>query len=333
MDYKEFKFIEIFGFSRMAVKFRERGALISITGISEPSKIILLTYTVYELLMKLQVLLMFFAGVLAFTMASAAPYIQIIGPVNKTLYNGQSVYLGNVGPGESFYVLASPNTTDNGNYINIGWDTLRAVNMSGGWSSLNSPLYQNPMKMKVTVSPNAPYGKYRVEVKAVNLQNYSRIGNLTFFAYVNVTKNIFRIDVSPSNLSSGPGQPASVYITINNTGISDEPFYIAAEGLPAWNVSDEIISLHSTKNRYTYSIFGNEPGIYNMNITVDSATSSLVSDSFPVRFEVKNSLLNDFNAVGNGVGLSPIIFEPSYAIMSGIYYIYSSLTGKSAKSH
>ena len=203
--------------------------------------------------------------------------------------------------------------------------------MSGGWSALSSPLYENPMKMKVTVASNTPYGRYRIEVKAVNLQNYSRIGNLTFFTYVNVTRNIFKINISPSNLSSGPGQPASVYITINNTGISDEPFNIAAAGLPAWNVSDEIISLHSTKNRYTYPIFENEPGIYRMNITVDSATSSLVFDSFPVKFEVKNSLLNDFNAVGNGVGLSPIIFEPSYAVMSGIYYIYSILAGGTAK--
>ena len=273
-----------------------------------------------------------FAGIFTLSIVNASPYLQIIGPVNKTVYNGQSVFLGKVGPGESFYVLASPNTTDNGNYINLGWDTLETVNLSGGWSSLRSPLYQNPMKVKITVAPDAPDGTYKITLRSVNIQNYSRIGNLTFFAYVNVSRNIFTVDVSPNSLSSGPGQPADIHVSITNTGLSDEPFYISAGGLPAWNATDEVISLHFKEETYTYPVFENEPGAYSINFSVDSATSALVSDTFNIRFKVKNSLLNDFNAVGNGIGLSPIIFEPSYAFMSGLYYIYNNLT-KGPKSH
>ena len=177
-------------------------------------------------------------------LSSAATYVSIQGPVMANLTNNGFVHLGKVGPGESFYVLASPNTTDNGNYINLGWDTLETVNLSGGWSSLRSPLYQNPMKVKITVAPDAPDGTYKITLRSVNIQNYSRIGNLTFFAYVNVSRNIFKVDVSPNSLSSGPGQPADIHVSINNTGISDEPFYISAGGLPAWNATDEVISLH-----------------------------------------------------------------------------------------
>jgi hypothetical protein len=264
-----------------------------------------------------------FAGLFLTLSANAATYLTVIGPVSKTVYNAQSIYLGKVGPGESFYVLANPNTTSpNGNYINIGWDTLQAVNLTGGWSSQSSPLYENPMKMKITVAPSAQYGTYAIELRAVNIQNYSGLGNLTFFGYVNVTPDVFVVQVSPTSLSSGIGQPVNLYMTINNTGISDDPFIISARGLPAWNVSQEVISLHATKNTFTYPIFQNEPGVYKFNLTVEAATSSLIAESYPVSFTVQESLLNDYTAVGNGIGLSPIIFEPAYAFMSTLSYLY-----------
>lgn len=253
--------------------------------------------------------------------AQAAPYLSVIGPVNTTLYNNQSVYLGKVGPGESFYVLADPNTTSiNGNYVNIGWDTLKASVLPGGWSSQPSPLYENPMKAKITVSPNAAYGKYTLEFRASNI--YSGIGNLTFYGTVNVTPNVFRLGVSPISASSGIGQPANLYISINNTGISDDPFIISAQGLPAWNVSDEVISLHSTRNVFTYPVFANQPGVYGFNLTVSSATSPLIREEYPVRLIVRESLLSDYNSVGGGISLSPIIFEPAYAFMSLLGYLY-----------
>ncbi len=256
-------------------------------------------------------------------LAGASTYLQVVGPATAMLYNNQSVYLGKVGPGESFYVLASPNTTsENGNYVNIGWDTLKAVSLPAGWSSQPSPLYENPMKMKITVSPDAQYGTHRLALRAVNVQNYSGLGNLTFYVTVNVTSNIFRLGISPSYLSSGMAQPADLYISINNTGISDDPFIISASGLPAWNVSEEVISLHSTKNTFAYQVFADEPGVYDLNVSVDSSTSPLLKESYPIKFVVKESLLNDYTAVGNGIGLFPIIFEPTYAFMSALSYVY-----------
>lgn len=273
--------------------------------------------------MKLYQKLLLLTGVCLMMGLNASTYLTVIGPVSGTLYNNQSVYLGKVGPGESFYVLANPNTTNmTGTYVNIGWDTLEALNLPNGWSSQQSPLYENPMKMKITVSPDAQYGSYRLTLRAVNVQNYSRLGNLTFFGSVNVTPNVFSVGVSPGSLSSGIGQPVNLNIEINNTGISDDPFTISATGLPAWNITNEVISLHSTKNTFAYPIFADEPGVYNLNLSVASATSPLVRVSYPVRFVVKESLLNDYNAVGNGIDLSPIIFEPAYVFMSALGYVY-----------
>lgn len=263
------------------------------------------------------------AGIFMALSLNASTYVSIVGPVNSTLTNGQSVYLGKVGPGESFYVLANPNTTTpSGNFVNIGWDTLQAVNLPSGWSSQASPLYENPMKMKITVAPDQPFGTYQVEFKAVNIQNYSGLGNLTFYGYLNVTSQVFNVKINPTTVSSGIGQPVNFYISVNNTGISDDPFLISASGLPAWNVTDEVISLHSHTTTFTYPVFGNEPGVYPFNLTVSSATSSLISKTYKVNLVVKESLLNDYNAVGSGIGLSPIIFEPAYAFMSLLSYLY-----------
>ncbi|MDE1825132.1 MAG: hypothetical protein KGH61_02405 [Candidatus Micrarchaeota archaeon] len=258
--------------------------------------------------------------------AGASPYLQVTGPVTGTLYQQGSLYLGKVGPGQSFYILASASTANaSGVPINIGWDTINATQLPSGWSAQSSPLYENPMKLKVTVPSDAANGTYRLVVKAVNIQNYSRLGNLTFTAFINVTPNVFNLNVAPTSISVGVGQPYSLKVTINNTGASDDPFVINAQGLPAWNVSDDVIAQHSTVSTFTYPVYVNEPGIYSFNITVASASSSLISKSYKINMVAKASLLNDFAAVGQGVPLSPIIYEPTYAVMLLVKYVIGAI--------
>src|SRR5271163_2823929 len=87
---------------------------------------------------------------------SNAIYLSVLGPTSIVLQNNQSVTLGNIGPGESFYVLASASTPNATGYmVNIGWDNLSALNLPKGWTSQPSPLYENPMKIKITVPSDA----------------------------------------------------------------------------------------------------------------------------------------------------------------------------------
>ncbi|MDE1851291.1 MAG: hypothetical protein KGH69_01200 [Candidatus Micrarchaeota archaeon] len=260
---------------------------------------------------------------------SFAKYLDIQGPVSGTLYDNGTIALGSVGPGESFYVSASATTTNaSGATVNIGWDTLEALNSSlpAGWTAQASPLYENPMKMKITTAPDTPNGVYTIAIRAINVQNYSKLGNLTINAKVNVTQKVVNFSAEPTRISVGTGQPISIKVTINNTGISDDPFYIAAVGLPAWNVSDQVIALHSTKGTYVYPVYVNEPGTYDFNMTVSSSTSPLIRSSFPIRMVAQASLLNDYSAVGQGVVLSPVIFQPSYSLMLLISDVYKALT-------
>ncbi len=269
------------------------------------------------------------SALLLLSTAANATYLSVIGPVSANLTQNQSVYLGKVGPGQSFYVLANATTTNSSGtkVINIGWDRLYASGLPQGWSMQASPLYENPMKMKVTVSPNAPYGQYKLTLQAENVGNYSKLGNLTFYAYVNVTPDVFKLNVNPTYISTGTGQPANLYINISNTGISDDPFIINAYGLPAWNVSYQVISLHGTSKTFIYPVFIDEPGSYNFNLTVSSSSSGLISQSYGITLVSQASLLNDYSAIGQGVVLSPIIYGPVYSVMLLIDYVYSSIFG------
>lgn len=259
-----------------------------------------------------------------FVLASSATYLALVGPTNATLYDGEKIYLGKVGPGESFFVLANASTTNSsGVLINKGWSTLKTISLPSGWSSQASLLYEDPMRTKITVSPTAANGTYEITLRAINIQNLSKLGNLTIYVYVNVTPDVFNVKVSPSSLSSGVGQPANFYITINNTGLSDDPFFITASNLPAWNLSESVIAIHSEVNTFAYPVFVNEPGVYKLNITVGAATSPLVQKSYPADFTVAAGLINDYNAVGQGAVLSPIIFEPAYSLMDLLSALYN----------
>ncbi len=268
-------------------------------------------------------------GMLVAVMGIAgASALQIAGPISASLTNGGAVYLGKIGPGQSFYISASADTYNaSGSYINIAWDTLKATQLPAGWSSQRSPLYADPMKMKINVPPDAPNGTYTITVQAVDLQNYSRISNVTFNAYINVTPNVFSLGVTPTSIATGIGQPTNLYITINNTGVSDNPFVLNAYGLPAWNISDQVIALHGSKSTFVYPVYVNEPGVYKFNLTVNSGSSPLIQKSYRVQMTAKASLGNDYSAIGQGVLLSPIIYEPAYAFMFLLGKIYHIIAG------
>ncbi len=257
------------------------------------------------------------------SLSVGATYLTIVEPVSATINNGGGIYLGKVAPGESISVEASPTTSNAlGVLLPQGWDTMEALNLPNGWTAQPSPKYSSVMKLKITVSPNATNGTYAIGIRAVNLGNYSGLGNLTVAANVTVTPDVYNISVYPANIRSGIGQPVNLYIAVNNSGASDDPFVISSSGLPAWNASDEVISLHGTNDVYTYPVFVDEPGVYNFNISVKSTTSPLIHYTYKERLVAQASLLNDWNAVGQGAILSPIILEPAYAFMNFLAQIY-----------
>jgi hypothetical protein len=247
---------------------------------------------------------------------SHATYVNMTEPFNATVLQNSSIYLGKVGPGQTFYVTISATTKNStGAELGIGWDELLASNLPDGWLTENSPLYTTSPSVKISVSPQAANGTYSFILTAVNVGNYSKLGSLEFNASVNVTPDVFKLDVTPVNISAAPGAPAEIYVTINNTGVSDSPFNITVHGLPAWNYTSTVIALHHTEERFIYPVYENEPGRYNIKLYVSSIASPLIYKQSDIMFTTKASIPNDYAALGKGAVTFPIVYAPVYAVM------------------
>jgi len=249
-------------------------------------------------------------------MASATS-VHIIEPYNATITQNGSIYLGKSGPGQTFSITISSlayNAT--GAQISRGWNELKAIDYPKGWIVKNSALYRSTLTVDVTPSPNASNGTYELKLSAINIGNYSKIGSINFIAYVNITPNVFRLNVSPKSLSASPGEPREITININNTGVSDSPFVINASHIPGITLQpDTVIALHHTNGVFKYAVYAQTPGIYHVVVSVNSLESPLVSKSATITLNVKPSLLDNYYAIGQGAPIFPIIYEPSYILM------------------
>ncbi|MEM0149954.1 MAG: hypothetical protein QXW10_03605, partial [Candidatus Micrarchaeaceae archaeon] len=218
----------------------------------------------------------------------ASSYLKVIEPFNATLHNGGSIYLGSDGPGQPFFITALANTTNStGVLIYKGWNLMNVTGEPNGWIVKNSSQNIYAMAVELTPASDTKPGIYAFNVTAINIGNYSKLGEVRFTAYINITPNVFKLSVSPSVLSSGPGQPKSVYVTINNTGVSDSPFEISVRGLPAFNRSVEVIALHHTSRQFAYQVFENEPGSYKAKVYVNSIDSLEVHEEANITLNVK----------------------------------------------
>ena len=255
---------------------------------------------------------------------SSAAYVSIVEPYNITVQSNSSVFIGKAGPGQTFYVTISSATANSTGYmLSQGWNKLVASGVPSGWIAQNSSLYNSYPTAKVTVSPSAINGTYMFDLTAVNVGNYSKVGSVTFHIYVNVTPDVFKLNVTPTSISAGIGQPAKVYVRINNTGVSDSPFIIGMKGLPAWNSNSTIIALHHTSQSFVYQIFAGEPGVYRTTLRVSSASSALISQQSNITLTVQASIPNDYAAIGEGTLAFPIVYEPAYAVMYLINLLFN----------
>ncbi len=258
-----------------------------------------------------------FALSLPISMAAAgASTVTMIEPYNYTISNGAAVHLGKDGPGQTFFVTISAATTNaTGAQLNLGWNKLVVSGLPQGWIAQNSSLYTSELSVKITPAADASNGTYKFNITAINVGNYSKIGAVEFTAYINVTPNVFKLYVNPTTVYESTGTPVDIYVSINNTGVSDTPFLVNITGIPAFNQTTEVIALHHTTQEFTYPISAYQPGVYHVKLSVQSIFSPLVYKQSNITMVSKATVLNDYGAIGSGVVAFPIIYEPVYAVM------------------
>lgn len=250
------------------------------------------------------------------SLCASAKYVNVVSPYNYTVNQNSNISIGNVGPGQTIYIMISSETTNNtGTLIDYGWNRLVATDLPPGWIAQNSSLNIQFLSTKVAVAPNAPNGTYSFDLTAINTGNYSRLGSLSFKVFVNVTPDVFSLGVTPSRLTTWPNQPANILVSVDNTGVSDSPFTISVVGLPAWNTTATVIALHNETGKFVFPVYEGEPGVYNLRLYVNSTNSKRISKASNLTLVVRASVPSDYSSIGKGYAFFPIVYAPVYGVM------------------
>ena len=261
-----------------------------------------------------------FIAFLLFAGIAFAVFANVKEPVSQMLYPGESVRLGNAGPGQVIYLVVERGT-DGGdcpdNYCPDGWDTVVATRLPVGWQVDPSPYYEDPMKVKIKIAPDSFDGEYNLTLVAVDEGNYDGLGNMTFHAIVNVSRDVFEISVEPSRVETGVGQPAVYYVKIRNTGVASDPFEIKVRDgdLPAWNFKKTMLVNYGSERIIPYEVVLDEEDERVFHIEVVSLSSPVIRRDMSVVIDSKSSLVADWKATTHGVLIFPNIMQFIYGLV------------------
>lgn len=244
--------------------------------------------------------------------------INFVSPNITGVKNGDVIDLGTIGPGQTISVLINPEVTTGGLYGQGGfYDWAAAEDLPRGWTSQGSTLYQKPLQVTITADPDAAEGNYSGTIKIVNEYNGEQLGNLSIMFKIRITYDIMDFDVSPDNITVGPGQPARFAISITNKGATGDVFDVSSTSAKRWQFKKDVfVPAMSSKTIY-YEIVGNEEQVYSTPIDVVSRASDKINAEKNVTMIVKSNLIGDYKATNNGVAVFPI-FEGLVYSLSGL---------------
>ncbi|RLG18482.1 hypothetical protein DRN67_04135 [Candidatus Micrarchaeota archaeon] len=248
--------------------------------------------------------------------AACAADLQVLKPVYVMVQDDGEVFLGTVGPGQTVFVEADA-LVETGGIHGIGgrWDRLEVVDVPGGWTAEDSFLYEQPLKARITVAKEAPDGEYEVLVRSVDIENKEGLGEVNLKLIVNVSREVFGMEVLPSEKETGATQPATYTVMIENKGVASDAFEISAKGLPAWDYKKAVFVPYGTCKSVQYDLVGAEDGEYDVTVAVRSFSSDRIEGEERVHLSVKTTLVSDYKATNNGLLLFPIFEQAAYSIM------------------
>lgn len=241
--------------------------------------------------------------------------INLVSPEMKNVGEADIIDLGTVGPGQTVSIQIDPITKAGGIHgIGGQYDLAVVTDIPRGWTAEPSKLYQNPLHLTITASPDTPEGDYSAKVVVVDEANGEGLGNVSFTVRLHVTYDVLSADVSPPYRNVGPGQPARFAITIVNKGSASDVFDVSATGSKRWEFRKPIYVPAQSSRTIYYEIVGDEEETYRMTINVVSLASSKISEQKNVTLFVRSDLLGDYRATNNGVLLFPVFESVVYSL-------------------
>jgi hypothetical protein len=246
-----------------------------------------------------------------------ASAIEILAPVNKEVKNGDVIYVGAIGPGQTLTVLINPKVTTGGIFGKGGdYDNAIFTAFPEGWKAYGSKFYGRPLQVMITADKNAAEGDYFANITVIDEHGAEQLENITFTIKINVTWDVLNVDVSPEVANVGPSQPARIYITVTNKGTASDTFEITGAGVKRWDFTKNLYVAAGSSKRIVWELVGNEEETYNANIKVVSLSSpSIIKYEKNITVNViPQSVLSDYKATNNGIIIFPLLENLVYSL-------------------
>lgn len=241
--------------------------------------------------------------------------VKMVSPIQKTLQDGDELFIGTIGPGQTIEVQINPQVTEGGIYGEGGqYDIADVTSVPSGWGKEQSKLYGDPLQVKISAAKDAAPGMYSTNITVIDEQNGEYLWNLTFIAKINVTWDILDLSVTPAQQTVGIDQPAQYEIKVTNKGSASDSYTVSASGAKQWEFVKPIYIPAQSSRTVIYELSGSEEEYYSPTIQVISSSSDNIHTEKNVTFEVKSDLLGDYRATNNGVLLFPVFEMPVFSL-------------------
>ncbi|HIH19389.1 TPA: hypothetical protein HA225_05435 [Candidatus Micrarchaeota archaeon] len=248
---------------------------------------------------------------------NAAIAVSIISPVSAQVGQESEILIGDVGPGQTFPIVAEPKVASGGRFsLGGAYDQMAANSLPFGWSSTPSKIYSDPLQVDITVPKDTPNGEYEVQLSLWDEAGEQGLGeNVTFNAKVKVTREVMDMKVEPASITVGAGQPARFTITIVNKGIAPDTFTVGSKGVRTWVFQRSVYIPSGTSKSLNYEVVGEDESDYSLTIWARSSSSDKIYAERDASLKVNTDLFSDYRAVNRGVLLFPIIEGPVYFVV------------------
>lgn len=243
--------------------------------------------------------------------------IEVLSPVKKDVHEGDVIYLGKIGPGQTLDVNINRKVTTGGIYGEGGlYDLAVITSIPSGWKGAESKFYGDPLQVKVTANKDAAEGDYLINITVVDEHGGEELENITFTGMVTVTWDVLAVDVTPEFIYTSPGKPVRFYITVMNTGTASDTCEVSGSGIKRLEFSKQLYVAAGSSKTITWEVVGEEEERYPLTVAVVSTSSpSIIEYEKNVTVEVvPENVLYDYTATNNGVLIFPVFESLIYSL-------------------
>lgn len=235
-------------------------------------------------------------------------------PLQKEVFDGQTIDLGTIGPGQTLSLGFEPQVTEGGKFNAGGrYDFAKVASVPVGWKSEDAKQYGNPLQVKITADPRAKEGTYEFEMEISDEKYSEELRTIRIKGKVRITYDVIDVEIGPNYQKTIPGEAARYSVTINNKANTADTFEVEGQGEKRLSFKKVIYVPARSSRTIVYELAGDEEEIYTVPIRVLSQSSDIIQSQKTVQLQVSSDVIGDYKATTKGIFLFPIFELPIHA--------------------